>query len=225
MYHRVTAERTLDPTMRTGPDDFADHVRYLARHFELSTVGELPARLAAGLDRDLAVITFDDGYRDIYDNAFPILRAQGAPATLFLTTGYVGAERTFWWERADWIAAAARRGADLSMAQVDPALHGALSARGALRAALCAVPDDAKEEALGELERVMSLAGLEAAPASPTVDWGQVHEMSCAGVEIGAHTIHHPVLTRVSPARARDEIAGLGVWNSRLVTSAGAGKR
>ncbi|MBM4380902.1 MAG: polysaccharide deacetylase family protein [Deltaproteobacteria bacterium] len=45
--------------------------------------------------RDLSVVTVDDVYRDVYDNAFPVLKALGVPATLYVASGCVGTERHF----------------------------------------------------------------------------------------------------------------------------------
>lgn len=109
-YHRVGPCDVLSqPVSRFRAD-----MEYLARHYECLTLRELAQRLRAGgrRGRPIAVVTFDDGYRDNFTNAFPELRAVGAAATFFVTTGFIGTDRPFphdqravaagRTERADW---------------------------------------------------------------------------------------------------------------------------
>src|SRR5581483_10083886 len=105
-YHSI-ADVERDPfAITVAPADFEGHVRALARHFNVLTLGQL----AEGLDRgelpERAVgVTFDDGYANNLDTALPILAAHGVPATLFVATGYIGTDREFWWDevaRLSW---------------------------------------------------------------------------------------------------------------------------
>src|SRR5581483_9637650 len=103
-YHRVLAPGDLgrefvQPGMYVEAGEFAAHVRYLLRHFRVLALEDLLARWAAG-DWDPAArycaITFDDGWRDNYVHAFPVLRALGVPATIFVATAFVGTPERFW---------------------------------------------------------------------------------------------------------------------------------
>jgi peptidoglycan/xylan/chitin deacetylase (PgdA/CDA1 family) len=55
------------------------------------------------------IITFDDGYRDNYSEAFQILKAHGASATFFVTTGFVDHPRLSWWDEIAWMVRNSRR--------------------------------------------------------------------------------------------------------------------
>lgn len=92
-YHRIGGQDVL--TKPTA--EFQRDLAYLRRHYECITLAALSARLRAGqpLRRRVAVITFDDGYRDNYTEAVPTLQAAGLPATFFVATGFMGTERTF----------------------------------------------------------------------------------------------------------------------------------
>jgi peptidoglycan/xylan/chitin deacetylase (PgdA/CDA1 family) len=92
-YHRVGWVDVLSKP--TG--EFRKEVAYLARHFECLTMRQLAERLKAGTPiwRKVAVITFDDGYRDNFLSALPELKRAGVPATLFVATGYIGTQRKF----------------------------------------------------------------------------------------------------------------------------------
>jgi glycosyltransferase involved in cell wall biosynthesis/peptidoglycan/xylan/chitin deacetylase (PgdA/CDA1 family) len=92
-YHRVGESDALSKTV----DQFRADLAYLKRTYCCMTLDELSSRLAKGvpLRKRVAVITFDDGYRDNYVNAVPLLKQAGLPATFFVATGYVGTRREF----------------------------------------------------------------------------------------------------------------------------------
>ena len=92
-YHRVGPCDVLSqPVTR-----FRGDMEYLARHYQCLTLRELGRRLQAHQrrTRPIAVVTFDDGYKDNFTNAFPELKACGVPATFFVSTGFIGTDRPF----------------------------------------------------------------------------------------------------------------------------------
>ena len=94
VYHRVSGPDADPWRIATTPAHFDEHMAALAR---LASPVPL-ARLAAGTDlpdRPVAV-TFDDGYADNLHQALPVLERHAVPATVFVTTGYVGAGGEFW---------------------------------------------------------------------------------------------------------------------------------
>ena len=94
-YHRV-AEGPHDPfQLCVSPANFAAHLDEIARHGEPSTLDERahPSR------RPRVVVTFDDGYADNLFNALPIAQAKGVPITVYVTSGVVGGQQGFWWDR------------------------------------------------------------------------------------------------------------------------------
>ena len=103
MYHRVLpkdspARRTEQPGMYVSPETLDLHLGELKRHFELVHLDDW-LRRAKGrstLPRLACAITFDDGWRDNYDFALPVLARHGAPATIFLVSSYIGTTYRFW---------------------------------------------------------------------------------------------------------------------------------
>ena len=106
MYHRVlpAGDKRLDseePGMYVTPQTFSNHLKWLSEYFvftrlyewikQKSSGGTLPARACA--------ITFDDGWADNYEHAFPALREAQIPATIFLVSDLIGSRQTFWPER------------------------------------------------------------------------------------------------------------------------------
>jgi peptidoglycan/xylan/chitin deacetylase (PgdA/CDA1 family) len=96
-YHRV-AETNWDPyRLCIHPANFLQHLQILMSRFKPVSLRTLAENLREGKDvRDMAAITFDDGYRDFIDNAMPELNRLGIPATVFVTTGFIG--QPFWWD-------------------------------------------------------------------------------------------------------------------------------
>jgi peptidoglycan/xylan/chitin deacetylase (PgdA/CDA1 family) len=86
-YHRVGAgmEREMDLPRAV----FAEQMRHLGEHREVVSLVDGVRRLGFPIERDLVAITFDDGYREVYTQAWPVLRDLGLPATVFLATGFV----------------------------------------------------------------------------------------------------------------------------------------
>jgi len=102
MYHRVT-EGITDPwSLCVSPEHFREHLDVLGRLAKPTRLQELASDLRGGAIADRSVaITFDDGYVDNLHNAKPLLEDAGIPATVFITTGYIGGDREFWWDELD----------------------------------------------------------------------------------------------------------------------------
>ena len=227
-YHRVLplaeAERlAVEPGMVVTPETFRDHVAMLSRHFRVMPLGELIERWrnGAALPPRACAITFDDGWRDNHQYAFPILREAGHPATIFLVTERVGTEGAFWPDevcrRIAALAPVDRREAARAM------LDHAPSGRPVddVLALLKQLSEPERERALGRL-RVL-------APAAPAyerelLDWDEVDEMSRCGVAFESHGATHAILTTLPPARvhaelriARDALRERGLGRDELV--------
>ena len=99
LYHRVY-DTDFDPLLLSvSPDNFDAQMTYLRRRYALLSLEELRRALGKGsLPRGAVAITFDDGYGDNLRNARPILDRHRIPATVFVTTGYTGSGREFWWD-------------------------------------------------------------------------------------------------------------------------------
>ena len=99
MYHRV-AETICDPWgISVPPARFREQLEHLRAHWTILAMDELVAALEArALPRHSAALTFDDGYVDNALVAKPILEDYGIPATMFLTTGSLGAPAPYWWD-------------------------------------------------------------------------------------------------------------------------------
>lgn len=101
-YHRI-CELPADPwAMCVTPSNFSDQLSVLRRHADLIRLDTLVEHHRRGRIPDRAVaITFDDGYCDNHTHAAPLLSRFDAPATIFITSGQIGAEEEFWWDELE----------------------------------------------------------------------------------------------------------------------------
>jgi len=222
-YHRVLPlpESLLYPfqSMVMPRDLFEQQIAHLKQHYTTLTLAEAVDRLR---DRDLppraVCVTFDDGYRDNFECALPILRKYGIPATFFVVTGALEGKNRFLW---DEVTSRIRQIQDEGTAEalVREPIPGWLGEKLRLLgtgvpadkvaervvADMNRVPPDEREAGLAALRRVTP----DNAYADPPVlSWDEVREMRRAGMLIGAHTQTHPFLDELELDAARDEIEG-----------------
>ena len=90
-YHRIRDD-DKDPDITVAVQNFEKQIQYLRKNFLILSLKELIERMQASLpfEEDCAVITFDDGYKDNYQNAFPVLMKNDLPATIFLISSLIG---------------------------------------------------------------------------------------------------------------------------------------
>jgi peptidoglycan/xylan/chitin deacetylase (PgdA/CDA1 family) len=187
LYHRV-AEPRFDPwSLCVSPANFRAQLEMLAAERQVMPLDDLVAAISARTAPAFATaITFDDGYRDNALVAAPLLAALKLPATLFVTTGRIGAARAFWWDEL--------------VALMPRAEHDAHWRR------LSALADDAREEELAQL-RARAAAPSADEQALP-MDAAMLAELAGSGIAIGGHARSHMPLTGLVTERRRAEIAG-----------------
>jgi peptidoglycan/xylan/chitin deacetylase (PgdA/CDA1 family) len=213
-YHRFTENGDHETTSRRA---FARQLQYLKKHYQLVSLSRLAGYMSSGnrLPKRLAAIAIDDGYRDAYEIAFPLLRAYDAPATLFVVTSFVDQTAWLWPDRTRFILTRSNGGslvATIGSTRLEVPLDGRSSRLEAARRVnelLKTLPDDVKDEAIRQVARAVDVYLPEAPPDEyDAISWSQAREMDAAGVEIGSHTLTHPILTRVTDRRLQDELSG-----------------
>jgi peptidoglycan/xylan/chitin deacetylase (PgdA/CDA1 family) len=205
-YHRIL--ETADPLLAAEPDaaTFRWQMQVLADCFNVLPLDEALAALRSDRMPPRAVcITFDDGYRSTHDVALPILREFGFPATVFVTTGFVG-EGSMWNDRIlEALRALPATRLDLEDAGLGSYALDTVGARGQAIAALTEkakyLPPQQRHELVERLDR---LAGLP--QHGPMLTGEMIRALARQRIEIGAHTVSHPILTSLPDERARHEI-------------------
>ncbi len=206
-FHRVLP--ATDP-LRDGDPTLAQFERLLGvlrRCFNVLALSQAVARLADGtLPPRALAITFDDGYADNAELAAPALARHDLPATFFIASGYLEGGAMF----NDLVIEAIR---DTAVAELDlgDLGHGRLplgdieARRRAVTAVLGAVKYQPPAQRLGLVDELCRR--LRVTPATNLMMRPpQVQALARLGMEIGGHTVTHPILTRLPPAQAADEI-------------------
>ena len=212
IFHRVLPEP--DPLQPELPDvaGFEQSLDWIGAQFRVLDPRLACERLVAGgLPARAAILTFDDGYRDNAELVAPILHRRGWPAAFFVATGFLEGRVMF----NDRIIEALRatRAAEIVPAAIGldaaPALplDGLPARREAIARLISAIkhlPAPRREAAVACLEDCLG-AG---ATRSPMMDAAQVAGLQAAGMTLGGHTRHHPILAMLEPGQAQEEIAG-----------------
>jgi len=222
MYHRFSES---EGGISTSARCFGEQIDYLTDHYELVPLSALAGYLNNGnrVPRGLAVITIDDGYRDCYDVAFPILRQRNVPATLFVVTGFVDQATWLWTDKVRYLTARATEPV-LEARIGDQGLRIKLDGRvsrlkvaGNVNSELKLIDDEAKDAAILEMAASLGVPLPDAPPEEfCPLTWEQTREMDSNGIEIGSHTVTHPILTQTRGPRLRYE---LNESRSRLESS------
>jgi peptidoglycan/xylan/chitin deacetylase (PgdA/CDA1 family) len=229
MYHRVLEPGERDhaashPALVVTRQTFERQMEALRRHFVVLSLEEFAERMAHGTPFPTAscVITFDDGWRDNFTNALPILKRYGLPALIFLPANFIGAQRVFWQEgltrlltlavgrvrtqpdsRARLEALLSPLGLEsllsLDEANPRPAILQAVDLQKRTdRARVAALITDLAAELDVRLEDLARIDGF--------MTWEQVADMARHGVDFGGHGADHRLLTYISPEEAGAEI-------------------
>lgn len=206
-YHRILP--APDPLLDSEPtvDTFRWQMELLAECFNVLPLHDAVQMLSTERMPPRAVaITFDDGYRSTHDLALPILREYQLPATVFVTTGHM--EKGSMWN--DIILEAARRlpAGELELQDIG---HGRYPLHTVADRHQTAAALTERSKYLPPAERAQLHRKLEAL-AGVTLQRDlmltreMLHALDRHQVEIGGHTVSHPILTRVDDATAREEI-------------------
>lgn len=208
IFHRVLARP--DPLLQGVPDvvRFRWQMKLLADHFNVLPLHEAAVRLLEGtLPPRAAAVTFDDGYADNFTTALPILQQLALPATFFVATDYLDGGRMFNDTVIELVRRLPNEFADFSSIGLDQQACASIANRRALIKTLI---NHFKYQA-SDVRRtsVEALAGQFqiSLPTDLMMSTAQLNALSAtAGVEIGAHTHTHPILSRVSDQQAIAEI-------------------
>lgn len=208
IYHRVLPQPDALFPGESDAENFDHQMGQLAGCFKIISLLDAVRGIRQGkLPPRAACITFDDGYADNAEIALPILQKHDIPATFFVSTGFLDGGRM--WN--DTVIELIRRapGDILDLAQIGLGQFeiGSLPQR---RQAINNVLDGLKYLPLeSRRSRVEEMCGL--IPVIPSnnlmMTSDQVRLLHSAGMEIGGHTVNHPILARLENDTASAEIA------------------
>jgi peptidoglycan/xylan/chitin deacetylase (PgdA/CDA1 family) len=183
-YHSVGGSRWLRPQLVTSPEHFGAHVRYVSRRYRVLPLDAIVEAFTGGppVPPGAVAITFDDGYRDNYRIAWPILRRNRCPATVFVIVEPLETGAVPWPQRLyGWLRQAQRGSFECDLQGPEAGLA-----------------------------RVARALGLDPAGVAPGCEgmlrWEEVRELAADGVTIGSHTMTHPSVATLHPDRIAWEL-------------------
>ncbi|AGA24473.1 polysaccharide deacetylase family protein [Singulisphaera acidiphila] len=217
-FHRIgnpAAGAFYDGVYSASPEAFHAQVRHLRDRFQLVTLEALAAMAGAefAVDRPTALITFDDGYRDNFDVAFPILQELNAPATFFIPTGYFSRPQVPWWDHAAHVLKRTGK-SRITLDWPEPLdLDLEQTARGTAIAAVVRLYLDGKVKADDEArfrahleERAEVVVDDSALGRALFMTWDQVRRLAGSGMSIGSHAHDHRALASLAEPDQRHEL-------------------
>ena len=158
------------------------------------------------------LITFDDGFRNNSENAAPILKRLGIPAAFFVTTGYIGSDRILWTQEVveiilGWSSEEIPLPGIESTVKVPGDKTGRIALSETIRKRCKTLSDEERSKYVNELRNCVP--DLNLAPRKELytfMTWDDVRSLGKQGFEIGSHTVEHPILTKLSADRLKQEL-------------------
>lgn len=214
-YHRVGDPNLTpyDPALYScSADEFDWQIEWLKRRFPILNLHDA-VEIAHGRSvpsKTSILLTFDDGYRDNYDEAFPVLRRHGVSATFFLPTLFVGSRLLPWWDEIAYLVKGAKgRCLTLTYPDVedfDLTIADRLTTVFEVLRFFMRAPSIDTERFLRELEAATGVTRPGEDAERCFMTWEEAREMQDAGMCFGSHTHTHEILGRLSYERQVEEL-------------------
>ena len=221
-YHRVRDNDAADNVgLSISVDNFNNQIKYFARYCNVVSLDFMVKKIREGksLSPNDVAITFDDGYNDNYANAYPVLKKYNVPATIFLTTGYIGTNRLLWWDKLIFILSHIKQEEVQNIPLKDEILPKSIKHK----ICECVKNFNGKEisllinelKSIGRSKREWILKYLEDNYGDKTglrfiprtfLSWDEIKEMANNGISFGSHTHTHSILTEISHEEIRKEL-------------------
>ena len=206
IYHRVLPERDWMRPAEPTAEEFGWQMQLLSRHFNVLPLNEAVRRLHAGcLPPRAACVTFDDGYADNATVALPVLQRYGLSATVFVASGYLNGGRM--WNDTVVESLRVYDQPVLDLTEIDFPRYDT-SSQEQRRKAAYAIIREGKYLPTGRRDEIASCVAARVGPLPDhlMLTSSQLRTLHHNGVEIGGHTVSHPILTKLTLEQAREQI-------------------
>lgn len=198
MYHNFSGPYEND-AYGVSSTAVREQFSYLRRYFHVVPLIQIEERLRSGASFDplTVALTIDDGRRNCYEFLFPLLKEFRIPATFFVVSSFIRREDWIWTDKVLWLSEQPTRPRELSPGEIEASFARLNRLRPEVRTAFIA----------GVAERMgVSIPG-EAPPKYAPCSWNELREMADSGlVEIGSHTVSHPILASVTDEESWNEL-------------------
>ena len=223
-YHRIAElemDPFYDPVISATPESFRTQIQWLHSRMRIITLDELINQVVGGLSwrEPVMLLTFDDGYRDNFEFAAPLLREQNIPATFFIPTGFVELAKLPWWDHIAYVIKQTRvrrfvvnRCPTRRQSPLEIDLE-AMSLTTAIASIIRAFLDETIPDELWFLDQLTQACMVEfdskALGRNLFMSWANVRELadSSLAFTIGSHSHSHRKLATLDIDAQSDELA------------------
>jgi peptidoglycan/xylan/chitin deacetylase (PgdA/CDA1 family) len=214
VYHRIgdtgATNGLLDPSLLSAtPEQFEQQMRFLREHYRLLSICDLLAAIEAHepLPPKSVMVTFDDGYHDFLDTAWPILERYQIPSLMFLATGFLSPEnQVYWWDRL-YQGIINTHHTSLSLPpDGDFILQSKIQRWRAFNKLKKQLSTMANDCAITYLDQIMERLDVKPQATGLLLNWPEVRYLGERGCYLAAHTRSHPILSRIPVDDALTEI-------------------
>ena len=192
---------------------FENHLKLFTKY--CTPISLEDALLNKNLPPNPVVLTFDDGYKNNYTHAFPLLKKYKVPATIFVTTGFIDRTDYLWTDRLEFIIYNTNsKNVDLYWENTKLTLELSTDEQMkktiyTIKVLLKTLPETQKLSFLDNLQNLLRVEyNWDKIPSVHLpLTWDEIREMKSSGlVSIGSHTVTHPILSKCSYEKQRREL-------------------
>ena len=212
-YHRICNGAFSPLDMNISPSVFEEHIRYIKKYYNPISMIQAVNYLEQGnkIHGNSIVITFDDGYKDNYKNAFPILKKYEVPATIFVSVEAINTGMTFWY---DSIVRSLRNTNKkfINLDNFNMKKYSLVNAHKKLDAIIEIVefikywPPKKRNQFVKYLVDKLEPCSEATNNTAPILNWDEIKDMSESGISFGSHGMTHSILTTLDPEEIKYEI-------------------
>lgn len=218
MYHRIIDPETypmaIEPGMYVTPQTFESHIAYLTAHYEIVSIEQYSQYYRDNtFQKKCIVLTFDDGWIDFYQNAYPILKKYHVPACVFLPTSFIGTNKYMWTEEVAILKSTYDSLKRVEKTFYDSALEKKSATKINLSDPLSEIIAHVKKLDPTSRKNYITLATqifekhLCAIPLPLFMNWDQITEIrEHSLVTFGSHSHSHFISTEIDPDLLRKDI-------------------
>lgn len=221
-YHSIADFKDGDftyasPQITVSTKKFEEQIKYLSKRYNVISLEELALYIKDGkeLPENSLAITFDDGYKDNYLNAYPILKKYGVSATFFLTAGCLNGKDILWTHRILHIFKETKKKEitiktqeGLNTLNIET-FKDKLNAIDIVNRTILRLDQSKREEFITDLSNKLEVdIDRQENSRKYMLSWDEVKEMRKGGMSFGAHTITHCNLPHCTYDYAKEEIEG-----------------
>ncbi len=226
MYHRITSGRSAPMAyphsgMVVEEETFNIQMKYLKENFQVLPLGDLVSSLKDEREngRIKCSITFDDGWKDNFDYAFPILMEYGLPATIFLTTRYVNSFKWFWYDKLIFLADKLFKSenpkkimkvfpynSSVELSYIPEMMKDPAFFFDSLIEKVKELPSQERDDLLDKLSNLAQASPYENEQNRCFLNWKEICQMHSQNISFGAHGATHESLTQLDNHQIEEEI-------------------